>query len=180
MPHFMSSGDLTADRRYELAPRTLEQRGDLAGAADLLCAGPGACAGLCPGLVRARRITRTGWATGPARSRRSARRCAADPDDRHGAGLRLARLDARCAPAMTAGYVRALFDEYAPRFDARCGGSAYRGAEICWSALAKRAARRDGACASAPCSISAAAPGSRARRSGRLWIGWRASTSRPP
>src|SRR6185436_14513937 len=42
----------------------------------------------------------------------------ADPQDRHGAALHLARLGA-ADPATAAlhGYVRTLFDQYAPRFD---------------------------------------------------------------
>jgi predicted TPR repeat methyltransferase len=41
----------------------------------------------------------------------------ADPDDRHGAKLRLMRLGAEDLSTMPPGYVRALFDQYAPRFD---------------------------------------------------------------
>lgn len=41
----------------------------------------------------------------------------ADPDDRHGAKLRLMRLGVEDLSAMPPGYVRALFDQYAPRFD---------------------------------------------------------------
>jgi predicted TPR repeat methyltransferase len=51
-----------------------------------------------------------------------------DPDDRCGAALHLARLGATdAAHAMSRGYVRALFDQYAPRFDEALKGLAYRG-----------------------------------------------------
>ena len=43
---------------------------------------------------------------------------AADPDDRHGASVRLMRLGAEELSAMPRGYVQALFDRYAPRFEA--------------------------------------------------------------
>ena len=47
---------------------------------------------------------------------------AADPADRNGAALHLARLGAGDpAAAMSPGYVRALFDQYAPRFDDALG-----------------------------------------------------------
>src|SRR3989440_12323618 len=47
-----------------------------------------------------------------------ARAQAADPHDRHGAALHLARLGgADPATAALHGYVRTLFDQYAPRFD---------------------------------------------------------------
>src|SRR5262249_44139430 len=42
---------------------------------------------------------------------------AADPDDRHGAGLHLMRLGAEPMAAMPPAYVRTLFDQYAPEFD---------------------------------------------------------------
>jgi predicted TPR repeat methyltransferase len=40
-----------------------------------------------------------------------------DPADRQGATLRLVRLGAQAAGAMPTGYVQALFDSYAPRFE---------------------------------------------------------------
>ncbi|MDU1692278.1 MAG: methyltransferase domain-containing protein, partial [Bradyrhizobium sp.] len=44
--------------------------------------------------------------------------CAADPDDRHGAGVRLMQLGAAPLSDMPKAYVRSLFDQYAPRFEA--------------------------------------------------------------
>jgi predicted TPR repeat methyltransferase len=64
-----------------------------------------------------------------------ARAQAADPDDVHGAALRLARLESSAADAMSAGYVRTLFDQYATRFDAALENLAYRGPNLLLGAL---------------------------------------------
>jgi predicted TPR repeat methyltransferase len=113
---FITSGDLIADRRYEMA-RGYAADGDLAAAADLYAQ----AVELSPGFASA-------WfALGEAREalghRDEARAAferakAADPEDRHGAALRLGRLGGT-DPATQAlhGYVRTLFDQYAPRFD---------------------------------------------------------------
>src|SRR5262245_25409873 len=89
---FLSSGDLLADRRFEFA-RDLRLKGDLAAAADLL----EQTVELAPDFVSA-------WFTlGEIRlelGERDAavaafrRACEADPQDRHGASLRLMRLGA--------------------------------------------------------------------------------------
>jgi predicted TPR repeat methyltransferase len=109
-----SSGDLIADRRYAIA-RDLEQRGDLAAAADLLA----------QALERAPDFSAAWFALGEIRERLgdrdSAREAfrqalALDPQDAQGAGLRLARLEARIAP-MPSAYVRTLFNQYAPRYE---------------------------------------------------------------
>src|SRR5436190_3486045 len=57
-----------------------------------------------------------------------ARSLAADPQDRHGAALHLARLGA-ADPATAAlhDYVRTLFDQYAPRFDRALADLNYSG-----------------------------------------------------
>lgn len=112
---FLSSGNLIADRRYDFG-RDLQLRGDLSGAADLMAQ----AAELEPGFASA-------WfALGDLREQLGQRDDAiaaylrardADPDDRHGAKLRLMRLGAEDLSAMPPGYVRALFDQYAPRFD---------------------------------------------------------------
>jgi predicted TPR repeat methyltransferase len=55
----------------------------------------------------------------------------ADPDDRHGAALRLQRLGGGSGRARTEGYLRALFDGYAPQFDhALTSGLNYRAPEL--------------------------------------------------
>ncbi len=112
---FLSSGNLIADRRYDFG-RDLQLRGDLAAAADLMMQ----AAELEPGFASA-------WfALGDLREQMGQRDDAvnaylrardADPDDRHGAKLRLMRLGVEDLSAMPPGYVRALFDQYAPRFD---------------------------------------------------------------
>jgi predicted TPR repeat methyltransferase len=69
---------------------------------------------------------------------------AADPDDRHGASLRLMLLGAAPLSAMPQAYVRALFDQYAPKFEsALVDDLGYRGPALLFKAvLAARAAVR--------------------------------------
>ena len=115
-PLFQSSGDLLADRRYAFA-LDLAARGDRQDAVDLLAQAveiaPGfASAWYMLGELRAQ----AGDSAGAISAFRRAQ--AADPEDRHGAGLRLIRLGAQTPGAMPAGYVRALFDQYAAGFDA--------------------------------------------------------------
>jgi len=116
-PLFVSSGDLLADRRYKWAIDQA-QRGDLAGAADIL----GQTVELAPRFA-------TAWfALGAIRDALGDRASAirafeaardADPEDYHGARLHLARLGAgETTPGMTETYVRRLFDQHAPSFDA--------------------------------------------------------------
>jgi predicted TPR repeat methyltransferase len=133
-PLFFSSGDYIADRRYDFG-RDLQLRGDLAGAADLMRQ----AVETVPGFVSA-------WfALGDISEQRKRRDDAiaayrkaweADPADRHGARLRLMRLGAEPMAAMTPGYVRSLFDQYAPRFDrALREHLGYRGPEVLREAL---------------------------------------------
>ena len=101
---FLSSGDLIADRRFDFA-RDLQLKGDLAAAADLLLQ----ATELAPGFASA-------WFTlGEIREQLGERDAAiaafrkareADPDDRHGAGLRLMLLGAEQLSAMPQAYVR--------------------------------------------------------------------------
>jgi predicted TPR repeat methyltransferase len=122
---FLSSGDVIADRRYQHA-RDFEARGDLHAAADLFA----------QALERAPHFASAWFALGEVRERLGdgnaaiaafARARAADPDDRHGAALRLARLGVGDpARAMPAAYVRTLFDHYAPRFDQALADLSYR------------------------------------------------------
>lgn len=132
---FLSSGDLIADRRYQHAQDFLT-RGDLGAAADLFA----------QAAERAPRFASAWFALGDVRERLGdqagaieafERARAADPEDRSGAGLRLARLDAGDAgSAMTPGYVRAVFDQYAPGFDrALVEGLAYRGPQLLFDAV---------------------------------------------
>src|SRR5262245_9198964 len=126
-PLFMSSGDLLADRRYAWALDYLAQD-DLPAAADLLTQAVAlaphfASAWFALGDLR----ERTSDHAGAIDAFRSA--LAADTEDRHGAGLRLARLGVGTpGAAMSVAYVRAVFDQYAPRFDqALVEGLSYRG-----------------------------------------------------
>lgn len=141
-PIHLSSGNLIADRRFEWA-RDLEAKGDLAGAADLLT----------QALELAPRYASAWFALGELREKlgdwagavaafEEAR--AADPGDRHGATLHLIQLGVQPAAAMPQGYVRALFDSYAPGFDeALTEGLNYRAPELLFHAVeAVHAARR--------------------------------------
>jgi predicted TPR repeat methyltransferase len=136
---FLSSGDLLADRRFEFA-RDLLLKGDLAAAADLLSQ----AIELAPSFASAwftlgeilEKLGRRDQAITAFR-----RAHAADPDDRHGASLRLMRLGAEQVSAMPAAYVQTLFDQYAPRFEAALvEGLGYRGPALLFNAvLAARA-----------------------------------------
>lgn len=122
------SGDLLADRRYAYAEAAFRE-GDWDAAAELadqaLELAPGFAAGwFLLGQARAARSeageARVGTAAELSRQAAQAfeRALACDPEDRLGAGLRLARLEAgEPLRAMSPAYVRALFDEYAVRFD---------------------------------------------------------------
>jgi predicted TPR repeat methyltransferase len=137
---FLSSGDLIADRRFDFA-RDLQLKGDLVAAADLLSQ----AIELAPGFASA-------WFTlGELREKLREREAAiaafrqaaiADPDDRHGAKLRLMLLGAEQLSDMPPAYLRALFDQYAPKFDtALVDDLGYRGPALLFEAvLAARAA----------------------------------------
>jgi predicted TPR repeat methyltransferase len=139
---FLSSGDLMADRRFDFA-RDLQLKGDLAAAADLL---PQAIE-LAPGFASA-------WFTlGEIREQLGERDAAiaafgkaliVDPGDRHGASLRLMLLGAQQLSDMPPAYVRALFDQYAPKFEsALVDDLGYRGPALLFKAvLSTRAAAR--------------------------------------
>jgi predicted TPR repeat methyltransferase len=113
---FLSSGDLLADRHYQWAIDHLAL-GDLAGAADILRQAveiaPGfATAWFALGAIRDKQGDRDGAIVAFGRARDG------DPEDYHGARLQLARLGAgEATPAMTATYIRRLFDQQAPRFE---------------------------------------------------------------
>ena len=139
---FLSSGDLMADRRFEFA-RDLQLKGDLAAAADLLeqaieLAPNFASAWFTLGEIR----DRLGQREAAVAAFRKA--CAADPADRHGASLHLMRLGAEQVSQMPQAYVQALFDQYAPRFEAALVDDlGYRGPALLFKAvLAVRAAAR--------------------------------------
>lgn len=129
LPIHLPSGNLIADRRFEWA-RDLAAKGDLAGAVGLLTQAlelaPGyASAWFALGELREKLRDRDGAI---AAFRKAAQ---ADRQDRHGASLHLIRLGAEPPAAMPEGYVRALFDGYAPAFDrALTEGLGYRAPEL--------------------------------------------------
>jgi predicted TPR repeat methyltransferase len=133
MQLFISSGDLIADRRFEFG-KDLEKRGDLAGAVDLYRQAVEVAAGFASawfalGKVRAR------LGDNDAAAEAFRRAGAADPEDRHGAAVQLARLTGAATP-MPAGYVRALFDQYARHYDlSLLQGLDYRGPQPLFDAV---------------------------------------------
>jgi predicted TPR repeat methyltransferase len=140
---FLSSGDLVADRRFDFA-RDLQLKGDLVAAADLLVQ----AIELAPGFASA-------WFTlGELREQLGERDAAiaafrkareADPEDRHGASLRLMLSGAEQLSDMPPAYVRALFDQYAPKFEtALVDDLGYRGPALLFRAVlaARLAVRR--------------------------------------
>jgi predicted TPR repeat methyltransferase len=143
-PLFVSSGDLIADRRYKWAIDHA-RRGDLAGAADILVQtvelAPGfATAWFALGTIRDALGDQPGAITAFERA------SAADPEDYHGARLQLARLGAgEATPAMTATYVRRLFDQHAGDFDtAMLERLDYRGPQLLLDAVREAAKLRFG------------------------------------
>ena len=87
----------------------------------------------------------SGWASAPPPSRPSSRSARSTRRTGSAPGLHLVRLGALPAGDMPAAYVRTLFDQYAPRFDAALTeGLAYRGPALLRDAIetACAAARR--------------------------------------
>jgi predicted TPR repeat methyltransferase len=132
---FLSSGNVIADRRYDFA-RDLLLRGDAAAAAELLeqaieLAPNFASAWFTLGEIREDELDdRTGAVDAYRRARD------ADPQDRHGAGLRLSRLGAAELDPMSPAYVGTLFDQYAPRFEkSLVGDLGYRGPALLLKAV---------------------------------------------
>jgi predicted TPR repeat methyltransferase len=137
----VSSGDVVIDRRFAWARESLAA-GDQAGAADLL----EQVLELAPGYAPA-------WfLLGEARERLGQREGAMaafrkalehDPADRQGATLRLIRLGAQVSGAMPLGYVQALYDGYAPRFEqSLMGGLGYRAPDLLLRAVCTHAGER--------------------------------------
>jgi predicted TPR repeat methyltransferase len=134
-PLFQSSGDLIADRRFAIAQELLA-RDDLAGAADLLA----------QAIEAAPRFVSAWFALGELHEKLGSHDqaiaafqqvCALDAEDRLGAGLHLVRLGALAPGDMPSAYVRTLFDQYAPRFDAALTeGLGYRGPAVLRDAIA--------------------------------------------
>jgi predicted TPR repeat methyltransferase len=142
-----TSGDLIADRRIFYAAAALNE-GDFTAAADLAE----------QALERAPTFAPAWFLLGEARQAQAAaeppsreaavaafrRALALDPADRLGARLRLALLGAdEPEEAMSAAYVRRLFDEYAPRFDRHLVDDlGYRAPELILEAVHRHCAER--------------------------------------
>ncbi|RYC32284.1 methyltransferase domain-containing protein [Lichenibacterium minor] len=136
-----SSSDLIADRRFAWA-RGYAEDGDHAAAADLLAQVVERAPAWAPGwaaLGEARE--RSG---DPAGARRAwAEAAALDPAGTLGADAHVARLDGRTPQNLPASYVRALFDDYAPRFDRHLVDALdYRGPAVLADALERAAPGR--------------------------------------
>ncbi|WP_112663790.1 class I SAM-dependent DNA methyltransferase [Microvirga flavescens] len=130
-----SSGDLLADRRYEYARAAFDEK-DFEAAADLARQ----VLEIAPRFAAAHALLgRASAALGEQEGAIEALRQALslEPEDSLGVRLDLARLGALpLEEAITDGYVRALFDEYAPKFDTHLTKSlAYRGPELIADAL---------------------------------------------
>jgi predicted TPR repeat methyltransferase len=131
---FFSSGDLIADRRFEFA-RDLQLKGDLPAAADLLeqaieLASNFTSAWFTLGEIR----EQLGQPDAAIAAFRRAQE--SDSEDLHGAGVRLMRLGADQLGEMPKGYVQALFDQYAPRFEAALLGDLdYRAPQLLFKAV---------------------------------------------
>ncbi len=130
-----SSGDLNADRRYGYAQDLLKER-DFTAAADLFRQVLELTPQWAPawfGLGEALELS----GAPPDAIAAFRRALELEPGDVLGAKLRLARLGGIDATdAMTPGYVAALFDQYADRFDHHLTGALkYRGPDIIMQAL---------------------------------------------
>jgi predicted TPR repeat methyltransferase len=114
-PFFVTSGNMTADRRYEFAQQYFK-RGDLDAAADVMAqavelAPHFAAAWFALGEINVARGRREEAIAAFKKARDH------DREDRHGASLHLMRLGAEAMGAMPEAYVRTLFDQYAPEFN---------------------------------------------------------------
>jgi predicted TPR repeat methyltransferase len=134
-PQIRSSGDLLADRRYGWAESALAD-GDAKEAVDLIEQTLALVPHFAPAWLLLGKAHAALGAHGPA-AVAFERALAHDPEDTIGAGLELARLGSRPAPsAMTDAFVRTLFDDYAPGFDAHLTQElSYRAPDIIMAAL---------------------------------------------
>lgn len=135
------SGDLIADRRFAWGEAAFAER-DFAAACDLYTQVLAITPDWPPAYWKLGLALLECGAPDAAREAFVACR-QRDPEDRLGAGLQLARLDGRMVSPGEA-YVRALFDDYAPRFDAHLQEAlAYRAPALLARALIETCARLD-------------------------------------
>ena len=112
----MSSGSLTADRRFAYA-QSLRDEGDFAAAAEVMAQALDEAPGWTEGrFTLAEMLAGAGDTANAVAAYRAY--LTLDPADSMGAGARLALLDAADTPTgLPDAYVQRLFDQYAPRFD---------------------------------------------------------------
>lgn len=142
MSHQRSSGHLLADRRYAYAEACLAE-GDAAGAAEMAEQALEMAPDYAPAWVLLGRARAASFAASGVETERAAaldalgRALALDPDDVLGSRLHLAGLGAaEAATAIGLGYVRALFEGYAPRFERHLVDElGYRGPQMMVEAL---------------------------------------------
>jgi predicted TPR repeat methyltransferase len=137
-----STGDFRADRRYEYARAAFDER-DFEAAADLARQ----VLELAPDFPAAHAMLGRSLAelgAGEEAVEALRRALALEPADALGVRLDLARLGALPPDeAITDGYVRALFDDYAPKFDQHLTKSlAYRGPDLIATALRRACSER--------------------------------------
>lgn len=139
---FRSSGDLLADRRYSYAQGSFEE-GDFAAAVDLAAQAIELAPGFAPAHALLGRAQAELGRAEPAIAALN-QALALEPDDALGVRIDLARLDALpFEGAITEGYVRALFDDYASAFDRHLVKKlAYRGPDQIAEALERAALKR--------------------------------------
>ena len=137
-PTLHSSGDLLADRRYAWAEAALAE-GDARAAADLAEQALELAPRYAPAWFLLGRARENLPGEAARHGALNAYACALDidPDDALGSRLRVARLGGGQAEgAIGPGYVRALFDAYAPRFERHLvEGLGYRGPALIRAAL---------------------------------------------
>ncbi|NIX78161.1 class I SAM-dependent DNA methyltransferase [Microvirga terricola] len=137
-----SSGDLIADRRYEYARAAFDEK-DFEAAADLARQVLELAPRFAPAhALLGRSLAEQGARDEAADALRQALKL--EPQDALGVGLDLVKLGAMASDhAVTDGYVRALFDDYAPRFDKHLTETlAYRGPVLVADALRRACATK--------------------------------------
>jgi len=137
MAEHASSGDTSLDRRFQWGQGSLEA-GDAETAAELFASVTEGAPGWPAGWYHLG-LARKKLGHGEPAAEALARYLALDPADRLGAGVLLVALGAGDRQnAMSAAYVTALFDDYAPRFDAHLTEKLrYSGPQALMAALEK-------------------------------------------
>ena len=137
-----SSGDLLADRRYAYAQGAFED-GDFAAAADLARQAVERAPSFAPAHALLGRA-QAAMGQDEAAAASLGRALDLEPDDPLGVRIDLAGLDVLPSDtAMTPGYVRALFDDYAPRFERHLVRAlGYCGPDLIANALQRACSRR--------------------------------------